>query len=51
MNILPSLGLVFNASFNNGWQEVIVSFDGYNGVDNYIVLGHELLGDRFFAMG
>ena len=33
---------VFNASFNNGWQEVIVSFDGYNGTDNYIALGHGL---------
>ena len=33
---------VLNASFSNGWQEIIVSFDGYNGSDNYIVLGHGL---------
>ena len=33
---------VFNSSFNNGWQEIIVSFDNYSGADNYIALGHGL---------
>jgi len=33
---------VFNTSFNNGWQEIIVSFDNYNGSDSYIALGHGL---------
>ena len=33
---------VFNASFNNGWQEIIVSFNNYTGSDNYIALGHAL---------
>ena len=33
---------VFNSSFSNGWQEIIVSFDNYSGTDNYIVLGHGL---------
>ena len=33
---------VANSSFNNGWQEIIVSFNNYTGTDNYIALGHGL---------
>jgi len=32
---------VLNNSFNSDqWQEIIVSFDKYDGVDNYIAIGH-----------
>ncbi|MGY8866827.1 MAG: choice-of-anchor J domain-containing protein, partial [Methylophagaceae bacterium] len=33
---------VVNSSFNNGWQEIIVSFNNYTGTDNYVALGHGL---------